>query len=449
MAPAGARNRRRSMSIAKNNFGELSADKRELLELLLQDGEVDNTFPVSFSQQRLWFLDQLEPGNPFYNLSTVLQLKGHLTVEALEKAINEVVRRHEIMRTSFRIVDGQVVQVIADELEIQLPIRDLSTLPESLRQAEVERLAALDASLPFDLTQAPLTRLSLLRVSAEEHVLLCTLHHIISDGWSTGVLVREVAVLYEAFSTGRAVTLPELTVQYADYSVWQREWARGVEFGEQLAYWKQQLADAPAVFELPSDRPRPAVQSFAGARHHFNLSPDLSAQLTALSRREGGTLFMTLLAAFQTLLHRYTNQSDNVVGTPIANRNRAETEALIGFFVNTLAMRTDLSGDPTFRDLLARVRETSLGAYAHQDMPFERLIEELQPERSLSHTPMFQVVFVLHNAPATESRFSTLQFSPFEIETTTTHFDLTLSMNATSEALNGWLEYNTDLFEAT
>jgi amino acid adenylation domain-containing protein len=438
------------MSTAKNNVAELSADKRELLELLWQeDGDADNTFPVSFSQQRLWFLDQLEPGNPFYNISTALHLKGRLQIAALEKGLNEIVRRHEILRTSFSMIDGQPVQVIADDIELQLPVRDLSTLPQSQRQAEVERLASLDASLPFDLTQAPLTRLSLLRLNADEHVLLCTLHHIISDGWSMGVLVQEVAALYEAFTTGAETPLVELPVQYADYAVWQREWLQGPVLEEQLSYWREQLAGAPAVLELPSDRPRPAVQSFAGALHHFHLSRELSEQLNALSRGEGVTLFMTLLAAFQTLLHRYTNQTDIVVGTPIANRGRAETEALIGFFVNMLVMRADVSRDPTFRELLGDVKEVSLGAYAHQDVPFEKLVEELQPERSLSHSPLFQVMFILQNMGERTLKLTGLDVTQVATDSHTAKFDLTLTIEENEGVLGGNFEYKTDLFDAS
>ncbi len=437
------------MSIAKNNVAELSAEKRELLELLLQEeGDVGNTFPVSFAQQRLWFLDQLEPGNPFYNLSTTLHLKGHLEIEALEKAINEIARRHEILRTRFSMVDGQLVQVIADEIALQIPLRDLSALSDSARQAEVERLASLEVSIPFDLAQAPLTRLSLLRLGEEEHVLLCTLHHIISDGWSMGVLVREVAALYEAFSTGAAAPLPELAVQYADYAVWQREWLQGPVLEEQLAYWRGQLAGAPAVLELPADHARPAVQSFAGALYPFQLSRELSRQLNALSRGEGVTLFMTLLAAFQTLLQRYTNQTDIVVGTPIANRGRGETEALIGFFVNMLVMRADLSGDPTFRELLAQTKEVSLGAYAHQDVPFEKLVEELQPERSLSHSPLFQVMFILQNTGERALKLTGLDVTQVATESHTAKFDLTLSIEETAGVLAGTFEYRTELFEA-
>ena len=346
-------------------------------------------------------------------------------------------------------VEGQPVQVINPPRAIKIPFVDLSSLPSGHRKAELKILVNEETQRGFDLAQGPLLRMMLLRTGAQEHIAVLTMHHIIADGWSMGVLIREVAAFYESAITDSAATLKDLPIQYADFSVWQREWLQGEVLDAQLSYWKEQLADAPDVLQLPTDRPRPAVQTYTGALHPFSLSGELAEELIVLSRREGVTLFMTLLAAWQTLLHRYSGQHDIVVGSPIANRNRAETEPLIGFFVNTLALRSDLSGDPTFRDLLARVRETSLGAYAHQDLPFEKLIEELQPERSLSHTPMFQVVFVLQNAPATESRFSTLQLSPFEIETTTTHFDLTLSMTATSEALNGWLEYNTDLFEAT
>ena len=408
----------------------------------------EGLIPASFAQQRLWFIDQLGTSQTAYNIPFALRLTGRLDRAALEESINAVVARHEVLRTTFATVDGQPVQVINPPRAIEIPFVDLSRLPWRQCEAELRILVNDETQRGFDLAAGPLLRTMLVRTGEQEHIAVLTMHHIITDGWSIGVLINEVAALYESAITNTPVQLKELSVQYADFSVWQKEWLQGEVLDAQLSYWKEQLADAPDVLQLPTDRPRPAVQSYTGALHRFSLSGELGAELTALSRREGVTLFMTLLAAWQTLLHRYSGQQDIIVGSPIANRNRAETEPLIGFFVNTLAMRTDLSGDPTFRDLLVRVREVSLGAYAHQDLPFEKLIEELQPDRSLSHTPLFQVVFALQNAPSTELRFSTLQFTPFEIETSTTHFDLTLAMTANSDAFNGWLEYNTELFKA-
>ncbi|HXQ69287.1 MAG TPA: amino acid adenylation domain-containing protein, partial [Pyrinomonadaceae bacterium] len=364
-------------------------------------------------------------------------------------SIHEIVRRHETLRTSFSMVDGQLVQVIADDIDLEIRWRDLSRMSDSMQQAEIRQLAFVEGNLFFDLERAPLLRVCLLRLSAEEHVLLFTVHHIISDGWSMGVLVREVVALYETFAGGTDVPLPELTVQYADYAVWQREWLQGSVLEEQMSYWRQLLAGAPTVLELPTDRPRPGMQSFAGTLHHFELSRELSEQLNALSRREGVTLFMTLLAAYQTLLHRYTNQTDIVVGTPIANRARGETEALIGFFVNMLVMRADVSGDPTFRELLEQIKEVSLGAYAHQDVPFEKLVEELQPERSLSHSPLFQVEFVLQNMPVPELKLSGLTLKSINLNVDTTHFDLSLIMQEAEDGLKGWVQYNTGLFDGS
>jgi surfactin family lipopeptide synthetase A len=411
-------------------------------------GKEGFVFPTSFAQQRMWFLHQWEPDSPLYNIPCAFKLTGRLDLAALEHSLNELVRRHEALRTSFSVVDGQPVQVITPSLAVTLSVVDLFSKTEADRQFEALRLANEQARRPFDLTQAPLFRASVLRLAEEEHVLLLTLHHIVSDGWSMGVLFRELSAVYDAFSTGKPSALPQLPIQYPDFSVWQRQWLQGEVLENQLSYWKKQLEGAPGVLDLPTDRPRPAVQSYRGARQSFELSKGLTEQLKALSRKEGVTLFMTLLAAFQGLLYRYTEQEDIVVGSPIANRNRTEIEGLIGFFVNTLVLRTDLSGNPTFRELLHRMRNTALEAYEHQDLPFEKLVEELQPERSLSHSPFFQVMFVLQNAPSTAVTFEGLSASPVRIDAETAKFDLTLFMSETEEGLRGSLQYGTDLFDA-
>ena len=314
--------------------------------------------PLSFAQQRLWFLDQYESNSSVYNIPSALRLKGALDVTALEQSLNEIVRRHESLRTTFSAVDGEPVQVIASALKMSLPFKDLMDLPESDRENEAQRLAMEQAREPFELSQAPLLRVILLRLGPYDHVLVLTMHHIVSDGWSRGVLYRELSLLYQAYTQGKPSPLAELSIQYADFAVWQRQWLQGEVLENQLSYWKKQLEGAPAILNLPTDRPRPAVQSYRGANQSIELPPELTQGLKALSAQQGVTLFMTLLAAFQTLLHRYTGQNDIVVGSPIANRNRAEIEGLIGFFVNTLVMRTDLRGNPTFKELLTRVRET-------------------------------------------------------------------------------------------
>jgi non-ribosomal peptide synthetase component F len=354
---------------------------------------------LSFAQARLWFLEQLEPGNFAYNIPAGVRLTGSLHVMALKQSLNEIVRRHEALRTSFTTVNGEAVQVITQTSTLLLPIVNLSELPQAEQQAEVERLATAAAQGSFDLAQGPLLRATLLQLNETEHILLLTMHHIVSDGWSMGVFIRELAALYCAFSNEKPSPLPELPIQYADFAHWQRQWLQGEVLEEQLSYWKQQLNNAPPVLELPTDRPRPPIQSYQGAIASLVLCESLSQKLKFLSQRSGVTLFMILLAAFQTLLYRYTGQSDICIGSPIANRNRSETEGLIGFFVNTLVLRTDLSGNPSFQELLGRVREVALGAYAHQDLPFEQLVEALQPERSLSHQPLFQVMFILQNSP--------------------------------------------------
>jgi amino acid adenylation domain-containing protein len=403
--------------------------------------------PLSFAQQRLWFLDQLEPGSSFYNIPAAVRLRGTLNIEALERTLSEVVRRHEGLRTHFIAIDGEPVQVIEAAAPLRLAVLDLSGMEEAAREAEMQRLVAAESLRPFDLMKGPLLRLSLLRLGAEEHVALVTMHHIVSDGWSIGVLVREVAALYGAYVLGQESPLEELAIQYADFAHWQRGWLQGEVLAAQLEYWRAELADAPTVIDLPIDKPRPPVQTYHGAHQPFQLSTELSAQLRELSRRHGATLFMTLLAAFDVLLCRYAGQDQVLVGTPIANRNRSETEALIGFFVNTLVLRGDVRGNPSFRELLRRVRETALSAYAHQDLPFEKLVEELQPERDMSRSALFQVMFVLQNAPGEALELEGLSLSGVESASDTVKFELTLALQEFEGMVVGGLNYNRDLYE--
>ncbi|HEY0546992.1 MAG TPA: amino acid adenylation domain-containing protein, partial [Pyrinomonadaceae bacterium] len=403
--------------------------------------------PLSFAQLRLWFLYQLEPESFAYNIPTALRLTGRLDINALEQSINETIRRHESLRTHFRELDGQPMQTVVPELKLSLTVQDLQHLSAEKREAEAVRLTTEEARTPFDLERAPLVRVRLLRLNEREHVLLFIIHHIIADGWSMGVLVNEVAALYKAYLEGQASPLAELPIQYADFSEWQRGWLTGEIFERQLEYWKRQLGGELPVLDLPTDRVRPARQSFHGAIGSFALPLELSAALKRLSQREGATLFMLLLASFQTLLHRYTNQSEILVGTGIANRNRAELEGLIGFFVNTLVLRADFSGDPGFRELLKRVREVTLGAYAHQDLPFEKLVEELQPERNLSRNPIFQVMLALQNAPMPALELPGLTLRTQEFESLTTRFDLEFQLWDLPEGIQGYLFYSTDLFD--
>ncbi|HKU72441.1 MAG TPA: amino acid adenylation domain-containing protein [Pyrinomonadaceae bacterium] len=402
--------------------------------------------PLSYAQQRLWFLDQFEPERAVYNISHCFQLSGTLEVAVLERALTEVLRRHESLRTNFVNGPEGPVQVISPATKWSIAVEDLQGLSEAEREMEVSRIAAKQAQASFDLSMGPLIRVKLVRLSSKEHLLWLTLHHIVCDGWSIAVLMQELVRLYQGYSKGEAAVLEELPVQYADYAAWQRQWLQGSVLEQQVEYWKQQLAGAPAVLSLPTDRARPPRQTFKGGRVQQSLTPELSEQLQQLSQRHGVTLFMTLLAGFQLLLGRYSGQEDVVVGTPIANRTRRELEGLIGFFANTLVMRTELSGDPSFAELLERVREVCLGAYQHQDLPFEKLVEELQPERSLSHSPIFQVMFILQNNQAAgfEQRLGDLQFKTRGVETEAAKFDLTLSV----AGLSCSLEYNTDLFNA-
>jgi surfactin family lipopeptide synthetase A len=403
--------------------------------------------PLSFAQQRLWFVDQWDPGSPVYNIRHVLRLSGPLNVRALERSLNEIVRRHEVLRTRFPTVDGLPVQQIESSLTLPLPVVDLRHLPVGQREEEAQRLAREEAKRSFDLAHGPLLRATCLQLGDEEQILVLTMHHIVSDGWSMGVLYRELGALYNAFSAGEPSPLPELPIQYADYTLWQREWLQGEFLQKQRTYWKQQLQGAPELLELPTDRPRPSIHTFEGARQWFILPRGLTEAIQSLGQQEGATLFMALLAAFQVLLHRNSGQNEIVVGTPIANRGRVETEGLIGYFGNNLVLRTDLSENPTFRELLGRVREVALGAYAHQDLPFEKLIEELQPKRNLSHTPLFQVMFQVQNTPREPLELSGLAVSLLPVEMGAAKFDLMLSLVDTCEGMRGTLQYNTQLFD--
>jgi amino acid adenylation domain-containing protein len=404
--------------------------------------------PASFAQQRLWFLNELEPGQSIYNIATAFQVTGRLNIQVLEQSLTEIVRRHAVLRTTFAVVAGEPMQAISEPQRVSLPLTDLSHLTAPERELKARQEAAAEARHVFDLRIGPLWRARLLKLDDEEHDFLLTLHHIISDGWSLGRFFKELSILYDAYSRGEESPLEELAVQYADYSVWQRQWLQGGVLEEQLSYWKQQLRGAPPVLELPSDRPRKAASSYRGATESFTLPRELSQQLKMVSQREGTTLFMTLLATFQILLSRYTGQEDIVVGTPYAGREREEIQPLIGFFVNTLVLRTELSGHLTFVEVLQRVREAVLSAHANQDLPFEKLVEELQPERSLGYQPLFQVVFQLQKAARDLMRLEGLQCSELGCERgDAAKVDLVLSMSETETDLYGTVEYKTDLFD--
>jgi amino acid adenylation domain-containing protein len=405
--------------------------------------------PLSFAQQRLWFLEQLEPDGP-YKVPAAFRIRGCLQVAALERSVNEIISRHEVLRTTFAEIEGRPVQIVAPRLTLSIPVEDLSRLPEVERTERVKRTAARLREQPFDFARGPLVGAALVRVAEEEYHFWFLMHHIVSDGWSIGVILKELSAAYEAFAERRQPDLPKLSIQYADFAVWQRgrlqgETPQGETLARQMKYWKERLAKAPTL-ELPTDRPRPPVQSYCGASLTHLIDLRMTGRLKALARRESVTPYMFLLAVFKTLLGRYTRQDDIVIGTPVANRNRTELEPLVGFFVNTLVLRTDLSGDPTFRELLGRVREVTLGAFAHQDVPFEMLVEELQPERDTSRTPLFQVMFSLQNTPLPPLRMGDLEISLLDDETEVSPFDLSFDVTERADGLLCTLEYNTDLF---
>jgi amino acid adenylation domain-containing protein len=436
--------------------GEPTAARRVLLEARLA-GRIrpaaipprggEGPAPLSFAQERLWFLERVGQGGATYNIPAALAIAGELDAAALERALGETVRRHPALRTTFREDDGVPVQVVRPFTDLHLPVDDLSTLPPDAREAEVARRAAADAAEPFDLVAGPPFRARLLRLGAREHVLFLCMHHIASDGWSLGVLFRDLWALYDAAREGRAAALPDLPVQYADYAAWQRDPTREGALAAHVAYWRARLEGAPELLELPADHPRPPAPSFRGGQVPVSVSPAVLERLRALALAEGATLYMVVLAAFTSLLARYAATDDVVVGAPIAGRTRREVESLVGFFVNTLVLRTELSGDPTFREAVGRVRETVLGAYEHQDLPFERVVAELQPERTLSHAALFQVMFMLDNAGAAPASANGLSIRQMEGGGGTTKFDLTLALDARPDGLSGVLQYAADLFE--
>ena len=450
------------MSKIAERIAKLSPDRQELLSRLLKRGQIDlshavimprvresNHAPMSFAQQRLWLFLQLDPDNVSYNVPEALLLEGPLHVPALVQCLSEIVRRHEALRTTFQIVSGEPAQVITQPRPVALDLIDLSQLPKQERKETARRLINEEAWRPFDLAHGPLLRMKLLKLDDAEHILLMTVHHIVSDGWSFSVLWHETTTLYTVFSRGQSSPLPELPIQYADFAMWQREWLSGEVLEEQLGYWRKKLSGALPVLELPADRLRLPIQSYHGASEGLALPATLSRKLQSFNEDDGVTLFMTLLATFQVLLHRYTRQTDICVGVPIANRNRAETENLIGFFINNLVLRCDLEGNPTFRSFLAQVREETLNAYAHQDVPFEKLVEELRPDHSLSYMPLFQLMFMVQNSPSTDFPLQDLNLSEVDIGISTTKYDLSLSVTEVNDHLYLFAIYNRDLFDAS
>jgi amino acid adenylation domain-containing protein len=403
--------------------------------------------PVSFAQQRLWFLNQLDPGSPVYNIPAAIHIEGELDVKVLEQSFNALIERHEILRTTFAVVDDEPVQVVSSAQPFTLPLEDLQHYPSSEQKAVVQQRMYLASTRPFNLQQGPLLSARLFRLAEKKHILFLNIHHIIADGWSIGILWHELGVLYTSLLTGGPSPLSDLPIQYADYAVWQRKWLTGERLARLTEYWRRQLAGAPVSLDLPTDWVRPPTQTFRGSLYNFSLPSALVTQLEALSAREGVTLFMTLLAVYQTLLYRYSGQDDVLVGTPVAGRTRSRVEDLIGFFVNILALRGDLAGNPCFSEVLRRTREVCLGAYAHQDMPFEKLVDELQVPRNPGLSPLVQVVLALQNTPMPPIEFAGLTLHPIRIDNGTAKFDLMLNLQQSDQGLLGTVEYNTDLFE--
>ena len=421
----------------------------KLTEDRIPHSETPGFPPQSFAQQLMWLVTQLKPDSPVYTIPLAVRLRGHVDVASLGKALEAIVIRHEALRTTFVSMNDTPVQVIAENRVPELQVADLSDMPPTVREAEAHRLISSIARQPFDLSHDLMLRANLIKLNAQDHFLILTIHHIAADGWSIAVLFRELTELYAAFRQGQTPTLLPLPIQYADYAVWQREWLNEKVLEEEISYWKQCFAGELPVLQMPTDRPRPAVQTYRGARYQFAVPEGLLSSLKALGQTADSTLFLVLLTAFKILLYRYTDQEDIIVGTPIAGRNRTEMEGLIGFFVNTLALRTCLSGQPTFLQLLKRVRDVGLGAFEHQKLPFEKLVEELNPQRDLSQSPLFQAMIVLENAPVFELKMEGVEISHEEVDNGTSKCDLTLFLEETTKGLKGSIEYSTDLFDAT
>lgn len=456
------------MSSIDDKINNLSPEKKALLALLLkkktdqgqdieQAGRRDTVIrkaprlpalPLSFAQQRLWFIAQLEPGNIAYNMPESYRFTGPLDLQTLRRAYSEMIRRHEVLRTTFRELDEKPAQVISSTLSDFFTLVDLTELSERAREEEALKLAAFETAIPFDLRIGPLLRVTTIKLNDEDHVLLQTTHHIISDGWSMRIMADELTVLYKAFSNSEDCPISELAIQYGDYAYWQRQNLSDEALARQVAYWKKQLAQLPRAVNLPMDRPRPAVSTSRGAHETMEVPAETAQRLMQLSRQEDATLFMTMLAAFNLLLFKYAAQSDIPIGVMIANRNSPELERLIGLFLNTVVIRTDLSGNPTFRELLRRVRAQSLEAYANQDVPFEKLVEVLRPERDRARAPLFQIVFDLQTAPAPVAEASRLKRSHFGRGSSATKFDLTFFMTYTGTSIVGLMDYNADLFDS-
>jgi hypothetical protein len=403
---------------------------------------------LSYAQQRLWFMEQLEPGSGAYHIPLAVRLKGVLDEDSLRNSLQAIVQRHEVLRSRFVDKNGQLVQIIDNPGMLDLRFWDLSQDPEEERQRRALSIVDQETRTPFHLSKGPLLRAGLLRLSPEEHILTLTLHHVVSDGWAMNLLVQEFSVLYSALHRGQPGRMPDLHIQYADYAAWQRGWLKGEVLEVQLSYWRRQLAGAPAL-ELPTDWPRPVVPAHRGKTEVFEVGIQTAEILKALSQREGVTLFMTLLSALAVVLGHASRQEDLLIGTDVANRNHLHTERLIGFFVNQLVLRVNLSGNPTLRELFKRVRQTTLAAYTHQDVPFEKVVEDLAPERSLARAPLFQVKFVLQNTPQEEFQLPDLAVESLEVEDTTSKFDMLLNMADTGQGLAGWNQYDSDLWEAS
>ncbi|MCT4567628.1 condensation domain-containing protein, partial [Bacillus thuringiensis] len=437
----------RSDLLAK--LSSLSPEKRAWLQKQMQKKENKEALPLSYAQQRLWFMDRFNPNSSLYNIPTVWHLKGNWIPEALEKGFNRLIERHESLRTVFKEIGEQPVQQIVEFLPRALPVRDYSQLPLEVKEKEVDSLIAREAQEPFDLMNGPLIRNQLVQLEKDEWLLLCTMHHIISDAWSIGIFMNEFLAFYEEETGGNPAKLSSLSIQYADFAKWQKGWLQGDVLNRQLTYWQEELSGELPILQLPVDRPRPVKQTYSGAAHHVIFPYKLLSQLKDISRQEGSTLFMTLMAAYQSFLARYTGQKDILVGSPIANRNHKGVEGLIGFFVNTLVYRSDLSGTPTFREILNQTKKKALKAYEYQDIPFEKVVEAVQPERSMSHSPIFQTMFTLQNIKQERLDLPDRSIEMVESNMSIAKFDLSLTAYEVEEGLFVSFEYNTDLFDSS